>query len=380
MKPCATLLFGMILFFSLAGCSSLRIRDFPEQLKSDRDPLLTSGNSYARNALSREDLAPPLTEEWAEDFPALPYNGFTAVDNWLLFGTSNGYLVIADIDDGDMKGKRNLGDACAAPPTIEGQLLFQSFETGAYGLIAYDIYHGRIEWRLENNLSRSAPVVIDEKVIHTTLQGDVICLNIETGDEIWRTSLESEIRNSPAFSGDKLVIATLPGRIFALEYTSGVTIWQADIKTPVFADPVIENDRIYIVGQKEDLYVFNLPRGNAVYRKKIRVPMYYAPTIDESNIFIPLSDGRLICLDKSTFAEKWAYQGDGPAAGPALVSHLYIYLTSLAEKLSILDKNNGELLQEITLSGRARSTPVIRQGKLILSCEDKQVIAYAKEK
>jgi hypothetical protein len=61
------------------------------------------------------------------------------------------------------------------------------------------------------------------------------------------------------------------------------------------------------------------------------------------------------------------------------VSHLYIYLTSLAEKLTILDKNNGEPLQEITLAGRARSTPIIKQGKLILSCEDKQVTAYAKK-
>ena len=380
MKIRISQLVGIVLFLSLAGCSTLRIRDFPEQVKSDKDPLLTSGISYSRNALSREELAPPLTETWSEDYTALPYNGFTAVDNWLLFGTSNGYLVIADIDDGELKGKRNLGDACAAPPTIKGQLLFQSFETGSYGLIVYDIYHGRIEWRLENNLSRSAPVVVDDKVIHTTLNGDVVCLNLETGEEIWRTSLGVEIRNSPAFSGDKLVIASLPGAIFILEYTSGVIVWKSDIKTPLFADPVVEEDRIYIVGQKEDLYVFNLVQGKEVYRKKIRVPMYYAPTIDESNIFLPLSDGRLICLDKSTFAEKWTYQGDGPAAGPALVSHLYIYLTSLAEKLSILDKNSGELLQEITLSGRARSTPIIKQGKLILSCEDKQVIAYAKEK
>jgi outer membrane protein assembly factor BamB len=369
-------IFFLLFLFS---CGVLRIRDFPEQIKADKDPLLTANLTYSRNSLSPEELSPPLAEEWSEEFMSLPYNGFTAVDNWLLFGTYNGYLVIADINDGDMKGKRNLGDACANPPTVKDQLIFQSFETGSYGLISYDIYHGRVEWRLEGQLSRSAPVVIDNRVFHTTLQGEVICLNIESGEEIWRVALQSDIRNSPAFQGDKLIIATLSGKIFSLEYSSGVVVWKTEIPTPIFADPVIDGESAYIVGQKQDLYIFNTGTGEQIHRQKIKVPIYHSPTIDDTNIFLPLSDGRLVCLDKKTYIEKWVYKGDGPAAGPALVSDSYIYLTSLAEKLTILDKSNGKILQEITLSGRARSAPIIKKGKLILSCEDKQVIAYAKE-
>jgi outer membrane protein assembly factor BamB len=302
------------------------------------------------------------------------------VGNWLLFGTYNGYLVIADINDGELKGKRNLGDACAAPPSVKGKLIFQSFETGSYGLIVYDIYKGSVAWRLEGNYSRSSPVIVDEKVLHTTLQGDVLCLNKESGEEIWRVALQSEIRNSPAFQGDKLIIATLSGRIFALEYSSGVVLWEANISTPVFADPVINGENAYVVCQKQDLFIYNIKTGKQIHRENIKMPMYFSPTIDETSIFLPLSNGHLLCLDKQTYHQKWIFAGDGPAAGPALVGLTYIYLTTLSEKLYILDKISGQLLQEIALSGRARSAPIIKQGKLILSCEEKQVIAYAKEK
>jgi outer membrane protein assembly factor BamB len=369
----------LLLFMLISACGTLRIRDFPEQLSSDEDPLITSKNSFTRNTIGREELSPPLSEVWTEDYTSLPNNGFTAVDNWLLFGTYNGYLAVADIDDGDLKGKRNLGDACATPPTIHDKVLYQSFETGSYGLIAYNISGGYILWRLDDHFSRSSPIIVNNNVLFQTVNGEVLCLDIEEGEEVWRISLQTSLRNSAAYHDGKLIIATLEGKILALDHNSGDVIWEVDIRSPIMADPVIEGDAVYILSHKGSLFVYDLSSGAERHKQNFGIHAYHGPTIDSEKLYLPLGDGSLLSLSKTDFKQNWIFEGDGPAAGSALITDSYAYLTTLAGILYILDKNNGALLQTIELSGRARSTPIIKKGKLIISVENKQVNAYAKE-
>jgi outer membrane protein assembly factor BamB len=222
-------------------------------------------------------------------------------------------------------------------------------------------------------------VIVNEKTLLQTLDGEIFCFNYLTGEEIWRKSLATEIRNSPAFIGDKMITVTLDGRILALEYTSGVILWEQELNEPVFADPVIEGKRIYIISHRGRLSVLNINDGEIVHQSALNVQTYIGPTIDDKHIFVCLSDGRLIVLDKITFEVFWSFNGDGPISGSALVTDSYVYLTSLGKKFYVLNKNDGQLLQTINLPGRARSTPLINKGKLILGCEDKQVIAYVEK-
>jgi len=154
----------ILLFLPYLGCSSLRIRDFPSDPSAEVNQILTSQISFKRNTIATQELPPPLKKDWEENYQSGPNNGFTVVNNWLLFGMYNGYLAVADIEDGDLKGKKNLGDACSVPPTVYKNILYQPFEAGNYGLIAYDISKGKTIWEIEKNFSKSAPVVIQDKV------------------------------------------------------------------------------------------------------------------------------------------------------------------------------------------------------------------------
>jgi len=51
----------------------------------------------------------------------------------------------------------------------------------------------------------------------------------------------------------------------------------------------------------------------------------------------------------------------------------------MAKYLYTISKNDGQLIQKIELVGRAKSAPVINQGKLLVACEIKQIIAYVEE-
>ncbi len=370
-----------ILLIFLAGCgSSLRISDFPAGKTADNNPLMTSQLTYSRNTVSSQELIPPLTEDWEEDYQSLPNNGFTAVDNWLFFGMRNGYLAAVDIVDGDLKGKKNLGDACAVPPTVYNNILYQAFEIGSYGLIAYDVSDGSSIWALDGHYSRSSPVIVNELALFQSLRGEVICFNYLTGEEIWRQSLNKGIRNSPAFKDNVLITVTLDGTIYAFDSTSGNIMWELNLNAPVFADPVIDGERLYVASHAGTLFVIELRSGQLLSNKEFSIELFNSPTIDQNSIYIASGNGTLISINKSSLENNWIFSGEGPIFGPALVTNSYVYIATMAQKLYIISKNDGQLIQKIELVGRARSAPIINQGKLILACESKQVIAYVEDR
>lgn len=370
-----------ILLIFLAGCgSSLRISDFPAGKTADNNPLMTSQLTYSRNTVSSQELIPPLTEDWEEDYQSLPNNGFTAVDNWLFFGMRNGYLAAVDIIDGDLEGKKNLGDACAVPPTVYNNILYQAFEIGSYGLIAYDVSDGSSIWALDGHFSRSSPVIVNELALFQSLRGEVICFNYLTGEEIWRQSLNKGIRNSPAFKDNVLITVTLDGTIYAFDSTSGNIMWELNLNAPVFADPVIDGERLYVASHAGTLFVIELRSGQLLSNKEFSIELFNSPTIDQNSIYIASGNGTLISINKSSLENNWIFSGEGPIFGPALVTNSYVYIATMAQKLYIISKNDGQLIQKIELVGRARSAPIINQGKLILACESKQVIAYVEDR
>jgi len=370
-----------ILLIFLAGCgSSLRISDFPAGKTADNNPLMTSQLTYSRNTVSSQELIPPLTEDWEEDYQSLPNNGFTAVDNWLFFGMRNGYLAAVDIVDGDLEGKKNLGDACAVPPTVYNNILYQAFEIGSYGLIAYDVSDGSSIWAIDGHYSRSSPVIVNELALFQSLRGEVICFNYLTGEEIWRQSLNKGIRNSPAFKDNVLITVTLDGTIYAFDSTSGNIMWELNLNAPVFEDPVIDGERLYVASHAGTLFVFELRSGQLLSNKEFSIELFNSPTIDQNSIYIASGNGTLISINKSSLENNWIFSGEGPIFGPALVTNSYVYIATMAQKLYIISKNDGQLIQKIELVGRARSAPIINQGKLILACESKQVIAYVEDR
>lgn len=360
----------------LASCNKLRIRDFPEENEPFAQPLLTLQNNFQRNALSAEELAPPLVEEWEESLPSLPSRGFSASGNYLVFGMTNGYLAALDLEDGRFLGKKNLGDACPAPPTIYSSVAFQSFETGKSGLIAYNLQTGVVLWEIRDQFSTSSPVLVDERLFHQTAAGLVFCLKYQDGTMLWQKYTGHAVRNSLAYADDTLISAGSDGTVTAIGHRTGSTVWQNVMKGSLFADPVIADSLVYIADYAGDLTTIQLKTGKIVARTRLETPLYCGPTVDASYIYIGLSDGRFVAMDKTSFKIRYTFKGQGPISSPPLVSDAYIYFTTLANHLYILKKSDGKLLQDIEFDGRARSTPIIKNNILVIASDAKVAYAY----
>jgi outer membrane protein assembly factor BamB len=371
--------FLAVLMVMSLGCNRLKIAGYPQDLEPLNQSFLTALVNYQRNAFTDQELVPPLVQSWKRDYLFFPENGLTAAEKIFFFGTGNGFLVAANVANGKLLGKKHLGKACNSPPTVYAGVLYQTFAEGRAGLVAYDLQKGYILWEVPENSSKSSVVASDRKVFFLNTTGQLQCYNYLTGDLIWSRQIDTQAENSPALHENMLIIAGLNGKIIAVEYTSGVVIWETIISDAILTDPVIHEGCVYLVTYRGDLYILDLKNGATLHSLAFHTPFYCTPVIDQTMVFLPLSNGNLQALDNHSLEVNWEFQADGPWAAAPLVTMNYVYAANLDEKLYILEKKSGRLLQEIKLNGRARSTPVIIDNKLILTCENTTVIAYGQE-
>ncbi len=375
-----TTAFILSLWLFNIGCNKFQIENFPSENNPEKSLYLTSHLNYQRNSVSTEEISPPLSILWQDDYSGLAINGFTLVDSIIFLGTGNGYLFALNNSNGDVLGKKKFGRALGVPPTIYNEYLYQTYESGSYGLIAYSVKEGEIIWEIEDNLSKSSPIVTDNKVFFQTKNGNILCLNYLTGELIWSQNLKTKSENSLAYDNNVIFTANSNGIVTALEYTSGIQMWQQDLSDIIFADPVLDENFVYISTYSGTLYILNKTNGQIISQINNQIPMYHAITTDNNSIFIPLSNGNIKAIDKNNYTELWSFQGEGPATSSVLVTKNYIYFATLGKYLYILEKKSGKLLQEIEFEGRLRSIPLIKNGKLVIACEDKYVNIYTSSK
>jgi outer membrane protein assembly factor BamB len=149
-------------------------------------------------------------------------------------------------------------------PTVDGSLVFV---IGQYGdVVCVDAESGKEIWRkhLVNDFGgkmmsgwgySESPLVDENKVLCTPGggQGTVVALDKKTGALIWRTK---EVKDTAAYTsimpaeirGKKQYVQFTDSSVFGIEPDTGKVLWQAARKgrTAVISDPVVYNDHVYV--------------------------------------------------------------------------------------------------------------------------------------
>ena len=187
------------------------------------------------------------------------------------------------------------------------------------------------------------PVVTGDSVIVATMEGDIIALNRETGDEAWRFSHDGaiptlrllddqnlyasslskdvmildpstgELRhnfkakdwvwNTPAFVDNVAYFADFSGNVYALDITSGAMKWNEpyDGGSKVKAGPVVIGDILVVADREPTVHFIRISDGTGVNQ----VPLIEAGTVrsdlveDDGKALVLTADGELFAADPS---------------------------------------------------------------------------------
>lgn len=203
--------------------------------------LTTAAVSLASLALSQSaaDLVNPPAGEWPQLGRDTVQSRYSPLDQ---INTSN-------VGDLRLSWARDLGfrQGHQGSPAVWNGTLFVATQTG---ILALDATTGDTKWEfsspnpgsvIADSAVRGSPVIYDGKVYAATRYGDLVALDIETGAELWRTTLANEPLNEgftthPIFANGKIVLSTSgadsggsPGRVVAVDAEDGELQWTFNI-------------------------------------------------------------------------------------------------------------------------------------------------------
>ncbi len=276
-----------------------------------------------------------------------------------------------------------------------------------YKVFLTDIPHHRVGW---------ASLTADPTtgyIYSNGIEGMVHCLDPE-GRVVWARSFAEEVGRisgyggrtvTPTLGGNLLLVNFLSAgwgstaiprdRFYALDKRTGATVWVATPgkapKDTTYTVPVVRriNGQRLLIGGNGDgsIYALSLATGEKVwgfpFSKRginssvvVQDSRVYA-SHSEENVDASTAMGRLVCLDAGQITNgkpKVIWQVDGFTAGyasPALSGN-YLYHVDNSANLVAFRADTGEQLWKHNLGVMQRASPVVADGKLLVSDVDGQ--------
>jgi outer membrane protein assembly factor BamB len=288
-----------------------------------------------------------------------------------------------NIGEGSQDVREDEGNYASPSPATDGQRVIGFMGTGDLGAFDMD---GNVLWRLDTDKKygpfnigfgmTSTPVLDNDRVYLQLLHGEgdpktqearVVCLDANTGDEIWQSKrvtgarIECEHGYSSPFLyrfGDLEYLLT-HGSDFTVAYDleTGKELWRCGGMNP--PGPGGYHDTLRFVsspGISEELIVIPTAKGGPV----LGVRPDGSGDITESNYFL------------------WRVPQGTPDVSSPLILDGLVYLVGERGYLTCVDAKTGEeLYRERTVDARHRASPVYVDGKIIIPARNGTILVVA---
>ncbi|MBA7484068.1 Outer membrane protein assembly factor BamB [subsurface metagenome] len=232
------------------------------------------------------------------------------------------------------KWKTNVNGAVISAPTIVDGITYVG--SGDKNIYALDAETGNKIWNFTTGFNVfSSQAVVDGKVYTGADDGNIYCLDAQTGTQLWKTPAGGIMvanrgsstyvrRSSPTVVSGKVYVGSLDGNLYCLNANTGTVNWKFQSPGPIFTTPcVIANDGVYFSSSNDvfpgngTLFKLNPDNGNVVWEKKIltRNPGYALqyfelnspPVVANGKVFVVDSDQFLFCLNATDGSTIWTW-------------------------------------------------------------------------
>ena len=230
------------------------------------------GGTIERTNNSSYELKPPLTFAWQYDASAgfSPYSA-AVVDNIIFVGNLQGEVHAVDVRTGKEFGAYDFGSAVYGTPVIDGELMYVVLGNEDESLVAYNLISGKILWKAKLGDIETSPLLHENHLFITTLDGKIVSIEKEHGNRAWEYEVPSHItpaaiHSSPASDGNVIVFGCDDGSLYAVTKNYGQLKWHAKTHGSILASPSIKDSVVYVGSLDSTLYAIQVSTGKIIWK------------------------------------------------------------------------------------------------------------------
>lgn len=313
------------------------------------------------------------------------------------FDLSNG----AQVWRTDTKPKKNRSSNVGGGLTYADGTIY--VVDGVAESLALDAATGTVRWRVGvGTPGRSAPTVVDGRMLFGTIDERLFALDTATGKQLWvyQASPSATIvfgQPAPAVVGGTVLAGFGSGDIAALRAETGELLWSDTLGSTggrnsildfssVHGLPVISDGTAYVISVGQVLTAIDLRSGRRLWERTVAGKD--GLVVVGEWLFLLSQDQQLACLDKANGHVRWVSvlprfrrpkpQKDAISwSGPLLVNGQLVCVSDFPKMGMItVDAVTGKLGQTTKLTSPGSMTPIATDGRMLLITDDGKLSAY----
>lgn len=285
----------------------------------------------------------------------------------LFVGNDNTSFNCFNVEDGTL-----LWSIKSKLPSLKGTVCVAKFFENNVYFTSYDgtvrsiqLNNGSQNWAVKVDANLHSAVAIDEK--HRRLfvgtewdkqtwygRGDFVCLDIDTGNEIWRTPSRGMIPGSPLFlkNFNRVISGSNDFHVYILEATNGNIISKIPTKGEVKGLPATNGSESIIVTQTIYGYVYAFtPNGQVIWSRRVGLDSVHSyPLIWDELVYVTNNANHVLCLCLHTGDIKWVCNLRASVGWGVNKIDNYLLATTMSGHIVIIDRYTGHKLASDTLT------------------------------
>jgi outer membrane protein assembly factor BamB len=149
-----------------------------------------------------------------------------------------------------------------------------------------------------------------QRIYAASYDGNVVALNPDNGDRVWRSELEIVLSAGPGVGDGIVVVGGYDGDLVALSAEDGSEIWRINIESETHAKPLIQENLVVVYSIDGRLRVFSAFDGRELWAVEQPVPALTqrgsaSPIIVGNSIIAGFDNGRLLAVDLEDGVIEW---------------------------------------------------------------------------
>ncbi|HXF07585.1 MAG TPA: outer membrane protein assembly factor BamB [Candidatus Acidoferrales bacterium] len=155
-----------------------------------------------------------------------------------------------------------------------------------------------------------APALGGSRIYAASADGQVVAVELNSGNVAWRVKTKSRITAGPFWAVDTLLVGTLDGEVLALTATDGRIRWRRQMSSEVLATPRAEQGIVVVRTLDGRISGLDLNDGSTRWTYETTVPSLTlrgtgAPVLENGFAMIGLDNGKVIALRLSDGRLAW---------------------------------------------------------------------------
>lgn len=313
----------------------------------------------------------PVGAEWLYGVRGRAYSSPMADNAMVYVGSDEGKLYVLKGSTGVLKWSHDTEQKVRCCPLVHKGVVYLSLNNG--NLFALNAFSGEPIWAYdvatEEHLPTqvgyffvSSPVVLDDLVVHSALDGKIIAFDTENGRVIWIYNTGTSFASPPG-SGENLVyFSSIDGELHAVNL-NGKLEWSYEGMFGCDYAPAVTDEMVFHGSEDGNIYALDARSGDTVW-KRGGLEIAKGIMAVKDLVYFTSHNGNLYALDSKDGSLRWRFDTEGPYLSLPRVFNGVLYLGSSDGRLYALDAKTGDLNWVYDTEGYF-VTSVAAEGKML---------------